>query len=181
YGGETIGFETLSGRLTVRRDGDALVMDFPANPPEALPATPAALAKALGGKVEATLKASGGAGYLMAVYAKAADVAALAPDFAALARLDAGAVIVTAPGDANGGGYDFVSRMFAPAKGIDEDPVTGSAHCALAPYWAGRLGKRALQARQISRRGGDVACRVEGDRVHLSGTAALYMTGRIAI
>lgn len=182
YGGDAIGFETLSGRLTVRRDGDALVMDFPANPPEPLPSTPPALAAALGGRIEATLRASGGAGYLMAVYAKAADVAALDPDFAALARLDAGAVIVTAPGDANGdGGYDFVSRMFAPAKGIDEDPVTGSAHCVLAPYWAGRLGKRALQARQISRRGGDVACSVTGDRVHLSGAAALYMTGRISI
>ncbi len=177
YGGEAIGFDTLSGRLTVRRDGDALVMDFPANPPTPLGAVPGDLAAALGGKVEAAFRARGGAGFLMAVYARAEDVGALTPDFAALTRLDAGAVIATAPN----GRYDFVSRMFAPAKGVDEDPVTGSAHCVLAPYWAGRLGKRTLSGRQISARGGDVGCRVDGDRVHLSGTAALFLTGTIFI
>ena len=78
-------------------------------------------------------------------------------------------------------GYDFVSRMFAPAVGINEDPVTGAAHCVLAPYWAGRLGKRSLKARQISARGGDVGCIVDGDRVILSGTVALYMQGQINI
>jgi predicted PhzF superfamily epimerase YddE/YHI9 len=102
----------------------------------------------------------------------------LAPDLAAIARLDRQGVIVTAPGDES---YDFVSRYFAPAKGIPEDPVTGGAHCALAPYWAGRLGKTELRAFQASRRGGEVVCRLAGDRVELEGTCVFYMEGRAEI
>lgn len=178
YQGETIGFETRSGRLTVSRADAGMTMDFPANPPAPLAAIPADLADSLGGSPTAALSTAAGNGFYMAVYDTAADVAALTPDFGKLATLDLGAIIATAPGD---GELDFVSRMFAPAKGVDEDPVTGSAHCVLTPYWAGRLGKKALAARQNSARGGDVACRLEGDRVFLSGEACLFMTGRIAI
>lgn len=177
HDGADIGFDTASGRLTVRRDGDDLMMDFPATPAAPLACPPVGLAAALGAAPEAALLTAGG--YMMAVFKTGADVAALAPDFGAVARLDCDAVIATAPGVE--AGYDFVSRMFAPAKLVNEDPVTGSAHCALTPYWAGRLGKRALRARQISPRGGDVGCRLDGERVHLTGTAVLYMTGRITI
>ena len=176
---DTIQFETLSGRLTVSRDGAGMVMDFPANPAAPLAKPPSDLAAALGGKVEAAFRTTVGNGFLMAVYACREHVETLTPDFASLAKLDQGAIIATAPGGSTG--YDFVSRMFAPAKGVNEDPVTGSAHCVLTPYWAGRLGKRVLKARQVSARGGDIGCRLDGDRVHLSGVAALYLEGRITI
>jgi PhzF family phenazine biosynthesis protein len=114
---------------------------------------------------------------LMAVFATEAEVAALTPDFGAMAGLDARNVIATAPGDS----VDFVSRMFAPKAGIDEDPVTGSAHCSLAPYWAGRLGKTAFAARQISARGGDLTCRLEEDAVIVGGHAVLYLKGEITV
>ena len=110
----------------------------------------------------------------MAVYDDAASVAGLNPDFAALGRLDR-AVLVTAPG----GDVDFVSRFFAPGHGIPEDPVTGSTHCTLTPYWAERLGKTVLSARQISRRGGRLKLKLAGDRVLISGTAVLYLEGTV--
>jgi len=179
YDRPEIAFETRSGRLVVRREGERLVMNFPATPPIPIPCIPADLVAALGVKVEAAFRADGGNGATMAVLAKPADVAALKPNFSAIAALDGHSVIVTAPGGDTG--YDFISRMFAPAAGINEDPVTGSAHCLLTPYWAGRLGKRSLKARQVSPRGGDVDCRLLEDRVELSGVAALYMTGRIAL
>src|SRR5262249_60225927 len=113
----------------------------------------------------------------LAVYEKQDHIAALAPDFAALARLDR-SVIVTAPGR---GGPDFVSRFFAPNFGVNEDPVTGSAHCTLIPYWAARLGKTRLMARQLSRRGGALVCALCGDRVSLAGRAALYLQGTIEV
>jgi len=106
------------------------------------------------------------------------DIAGLSPDFAALAALDRFAVIVTAPGT---GETDFVSRFFAPARGVDEDPVTGSSHCTLIPYWAERLGKHRLEARQLSRRGGALSCALEGDRVTIAGRAVLYLEGTITI
>jgi predicted PhzF superfamily epimerase YddE/YHI9 len=114
----------------------------------------------------------------LAVFERAEDVAALKPDFAAIAALDRFAVIVTAPGT---GGIDFVSRFFAPARGVDEDPVTGSAHCTLIPYWAERLGKTRLEARQLSRRAGALSCGLRGDRVTIAGRAALYLTGTISL
>ncbi len=114
----------------------------------------------------------------LAVYEDPSDLAALAPDFAALAALDRLAVIVTAPGH---GEIDFVSRFFAPALGVDEDPVTGAAHCTLIPYWAARLGKMRLAARQLSRRGGSLSCALDGDRVTIAGRAVLYLTGTIEI
>jgi predicted PhzF superfamily epimerase YddE/YHI9 len=114
----------------------------------------------------------------MALLASAQAVRELAPDIAALARLDRDGVIVTAAGD---GGYDFVSRYFAPAKGIPEDPATGSAHCTLAPFWAERIGKTAFRAAQLSPRGGEIVCRLVGDRVELEGTCVFYLEGEAEI
>ncbi len=115
---------------------------------------------------------------LMALFETEKDIAALKPDFASLARACPAPVIATAPGS---GGVDFVSRFFAPSHGIDEDPVTGSAHCALIPYWAERLGKTTLKARQISARTGALTCELRGDRVTMAGHAALYLEGTITI
>lgn len=115
--------------------------------------------------------------FYLAVYGDPDQITALTPDFAALATLDR-AVIVTAPGC---GEVDFVSRFFAPAMGVDEDPVTGSAHCTLIPYWAGTLGKTRLNARQLSRRGGSLRCALHGDRVEIAGRAILFLTGTIEI
>jgi PhzF family phenazine biosynthesis protein len=162
-----------AGRLTVARDGDLLALDFPARPPSPCP-MPAGLAAALGRPPAVLLAARD----YLAVYESADEIRALTPDFAAIARLDRFAIIATAPG-ANG--IDFVSRFFAPARGVDEDPVTGSAHCTLIPYWADRLGKTRLEARQLSRRGGALSCALHGDRVTIAGRAVLYLEGRIDI
>lgn len=165
-----------AGTLSVTRDGDLYTLDFPSRPPEPLDAPPAGLLEALGGPPPvAVLKARD----VVAVYDDEAAVRGLKPDMGALARLeDCFAVIVTAPGS---GGVDFVSRFFAPAKGVPEDPVTGSAHCTLIPYWARRLGKERLEARQVSARGGALSCALAGDRVRIAGKAVLYMDGAIYI
>jgi predicted PhzF superfamily epimerase YddE/YHI9 len=162
-----------AGDLAVRRDGELLALDFPARPPIPCPLPPT-LGPALGRQPTAVLAARD----YLAVYEHSDDIAALAPDFAALAALDRFAVIVTAPGH---GEIDFVSRFFAPAQGVAEDPVTGSAHCTLIPYWAARLGKTRLAARQLSRRGGSLSCALDGDRVTIAGRAVLYLTGVIEI
>jgi PhzF family phenazine biosynthesis protein len=174
---ESVAFETLSGTLTVRRDGDLLAMDFPAVP-ATVADVPDAVVAAVGGRPRQRLEVPRlhGADFYMLVYEQQAEVAALAPDHSSLKRLNCN-VIATAPGDR----HDFVSRFFAIASGIEEDPVTGSAHCTLAPYWAERLHKNPLDARQISSRGGDVRCSVSGNRVELGGRCALYMTGEITI
>jgi PhzF family phenazine biosynthesis protein len=118
----------------------------------------------------------------MVVYETAEEVAALAPDLATLKDIDKDGVIVTAPGATSGAAAcDFVSRYFAPHAGIAEDPVTGSAHCTLVPYWAHRLGKTKLHARQISARGGELFCEDQGRRVSLAGSAVLYLEGRIRV
>lgn len=169
-----IRFHTRSGVLTVRRDGETLTMDLPANPPRLVEAVPG-LAEALG-KAPQQVLATGG--HYLAVYDRAAAVRDLAPHAAALIALDRLGIIVTAPGE---DAVDFVSRYFAPRKGVMEDPVTGAAHCVLTPYWAERLGKEALTARQISRRGGALGCRLRSDRVELSGRVAPYMQGTIEI
>ncbi len=174
-----IRFDTLSGPLTVTpAEGGLLRMEFPARP--GAPVTPpAGLIEALGASPAAFLKARD----YMAVFEARAAVAALAPDFGALGRVlegDGGGVIVTAPADA-GKDADFVSRFFAPQFGIDEDPVTGSAHCTLIPYWARRLGREALKARQISARGGTLYCRDAGKRVEISGHCAFYLDGVIRL
>jgi len=173
-GQQRVSFRTeTAGELVVSRDGELVALDFPAWPP--VPCTgPAGLGAALGRPPAAVLAARD----YLAVYDDADMVAALAPDFAAVARLDRFAVIATAPGT---GDVDFVSRFFAPAQGVDEDPVTGSSHCALIPYWAARLGKARLEARQLSRRGGSLSCALRGDRVTIAGRATLYLTGTIEI
>lgn len=163
-------FHSASGPLTVTRTETGYCMDFPARLSEAV-AAPAGLAEALG--VTPCEVFANTFNYL-ALLDGAQAVRALVPDFAALARLDRSGVIVTAAGDE---GYDFVSRYFAPAKGVPEDPVTGGAHCMLVPYWAARLGKTAFRAYQASRRGGEIVCRQAGDRVELEGECVFYLEG----
>jgi PhzF family phenazine biosynthesis protein len=165
-------FHTQSGPLTVRRDGERLAMDFPSRMPERLDAHPA-LAEALG----ATPLEVWASRDLMAVFPDERAVKAVAPSFERIVAIGVFGVIVTAPGD----DVDFVSRFFAPRMGVPEDPVTGSAHCTLIPYWSRRLGKKSLRARQISPRGGDVACEDRGDRVVIAGRVAVYLTGTIEI
>jgi predicted PhzF superfamily epimerase YddE/YHI9 len=169
-----VSFRTLkAGTLVVEQRGGMLVMDFPARP--AAPAEPpAGLLAALGGNPREVLRARDH----LVVYGTAAEIAALRPDLVALANVDCWAAIVTAPGE---DGVDFVSRFFAPAQGIPEDPVTGSSHTTLTPYWAKRLGKTELEARQLSRRGGALHCALNGDRVNIAGRAVLYLEGQIEV
>jgi predicted PhzF superfamily epimerase YddE/YHI9 len=168
-------FDTLNaGPLKVTRDGDLLAMDFPAWPPGLEPADPRVIA-ALGPAPAQSLVARG---RTLAVYDRAEDVVALTPDFAAMRGVPGANAIATAPGR---DGIDFVSRYFAPNHGVDEDPVTGSAHCVLTPYWAERLGKQQLRARQISARGGELVCTLLGGRVSLAGRAVLYLEGMITV
>lgn len=165
-------FHSLSGPLTVFRTENGYLMDFPARPSEAI-SPPDGLVEALG---RAPLEVLGNAFNYMAVMKNAQVVRGLEPDMSRLVRLDRPGVIVTAVGD---DGYDFVSRYFAPRKGIPEDPVTGAAHCMLAPYWATRLNKSEFRAFQASRRGGEVVCRLAGDRVELEGSCVFYLEGEI--
>lgn len=167
---ETVVFHSASGPLTVQRAAAGYVMDFPVRrcaPAEA----PEGLTRALGVMVEETVW--DGFNYI-ARLASADDVRGLSPDLAAIARMPCAGVIVTAPGD---GAHDCVSRYFAPAKGIPEDPVTGGAHCALTPYWAERLGKNEILAFQASARGGELRCRLRGERVDLEGSCVFYLEG----
>ena len=167
-------FHTQSGPLTVHRKEAGYLMDFPARPSQHGP-VPTGLAEALGTvPVDVVVDAFN---YLV-LLDNAEVVRNLNPDIAAIAHLDRDGVIVTAPGDS---GYDFISRYFAPAKGIPEDPVTGGAHCALVPYWARRLGKSDFLAFQASRRGGEIICRLVGDRVELEGACAFYLEGNVEI
>lgn len=167
-------FHTKSGPLTVDRTATGYVLNFPARPSQVTQA-PQGLAGALGAKLgEVTVNQFN----YLAVVESLEVLRGLQPDFAAVARIDRPGIIVTAPGD---GEYDFYSRYFAPAKGIPEDPVTGAAHCMLAPYWAQRLGKTDFKAFQASPRGGEVLCRLRGDRVELEGSAVFYMEGEAEI
>ena len=170
---DSVAFETRSGRLYVTRDDDGLTMDFPALAAHPIE-SPADLAKGLGAEPRA---AFADMDYL-ALFETEADVRAIQPDMTALARLEERrGIIVTAPGES----ADFVSRFFSPRLGVPEDPVTGSAHCMLAPFWAERLGKTVLNAQQVSARGGAVQCTVAGDRVLLAGRAVQYLEGSIAV
>jgi PhzF family phenazine biosynthesis protein len=163
-------FHTASGALRVRRSASSYVMDFPVRPTEPSP-IPQALSEALG---VVPIEVITDAGNYTALLDDSRTVRELSPDMAAIARLDRSGVAVTAPGDSP---YDFVSRYFAPAKGVAEDPVTGGAHCALTPYWSARLGKTELRAYQASRRGGEIICRLAGDRVELEGSCVFYLEG----
>ncbi|WP_300455900.1 PhzF family phenazine biosynthesis protein [Accumulibacter sp.] len=166
HAGPTIAFTTRSGVLSVERHGRLLTMDFPATPGRSC-AIPGQLITGLG---RPPLELLAGDDYL-AVFASEAEVRAITPNQESLAQIDRRGIIVTAPGSE----VDFVSRFFAPKYGIPEDPVTGSAHCTLAPYWAEKLGKNTLTARQVSKRGGRIDCVMQGERVLLSGTAVTVM------
>ena len=180
-------FHTRGGMLTVAQDvvqnvvqnNDSFEMDFSVMPAQPCH-TPVGLLRALGLK-SIGLKAAlvmKSRDYLV-VLDQAEQVRELSPDFAALAKLDAGnGTIVTAPGEGN---VDYVCRMFLPSAGIDEDPATGSIHCTLAPYWAGRLGKHTFRAQQLSARGGTVRCTIAGDRVKIVGQARLYLHGTLEL
>jgi PhzF family phenazine biosynthesis protein len=177
-----IRFSSRSGNLVAHaRDDGSIVLDFPASPATRIP-VPEGLAGALGATPEA-VHDTGALGDLLAVFPDEATIRALHPDPAAVALLSRQAgirgVIATAPAAGPAGGYDFVSRFFAPAVGIPEDPVTGSAHTALAPYWAGRLGRSALTGLQASVRTGLVRTAVHGDRVHLGGHAVTVLDGAL--
>lgn len=169
---DSVQFDTLSGRLAVSRHGDWLEMDFPVLD---LPAIerPALLESALGCEIREVF-----GGYdLMVVVRDQATVQSLKPDMARLLDFPGRGMAVTAPGD----DCDFVSRAFYPKLAIPEDPATGSVHCQLVPYWANRLGKSALHARQLSKRGAELRCRLEGERVRIAGQAVTFMRGQLTI
>jgi PhzF family phenazine biosynthesis protein len=175
-GDESLRFSTRSGMLSVARRGPLLVLDFPSRRVQRCSDPPRALADGLGippiemwtdGEAEQS-------GFYLAVYPSESMVRSLEPDLRTL-RIPGMGVVATAPGDE----ADCASRCFAPSFGIDEDPVTGSIHCFLAPYWAERLGKRTIRAHQVSQRGGELICELAGDRVHIAGHAVLYMEGWI--
>jgi PhzF family phenazine biosynthesis protein len=172
YAGLEIRFRSQSGLLTVERRDDLLVLDFPARRTEPC-AAPDALLTGLGKPPVEVRRARS----YVAIYAAAEDVANLRPDIVRLGEVESSGIIVTAPGD----GVDFVSRFFAPRLGIPEDPVTGSAHCTLIPYWAARLGKTRLTARQLSARGGELYCEHLGERVKIGGRAVAYLWGTIEL
>lgn len=173
FAGDTIRFRSRSGVLTATTDGERVALDFPVRA-GAPTLVPDGLAAALGG-IEPV-------GFLravksMAVLASEEEVRAVRPNLTYIAAMDGDGLIVTGPGDS----CDAASRYFAPHAGIDEDPVTGSAHCTIAPYWAERLGKSELLCRQVSARGGDLACTLSGDRVKMAGRARFYLEGTIHV
>ncbi|MGH8434602.1 MAG: PhzF family phenazine biosynthesis protein [Pseudomonas sp.] len=170
--GQRIDFICRSGALSVGREGERLVLDFPALVPQVVGVT-RELEQALGVSVVDAL----GADKLLVLLDSEQVVRTCQPDFAALAKLPWQGVIITAAGEQ----HDFVSRFFAPAIGINEDPVTGSAHCSLIPYWAQRLDKQVLSAYQCSARGGELQCRLEGDRVKIAGHSVLVASGRLLL
>lgn len=174
YSGDTINFETVkSGILTVKRDDDKYSMDFPSRPPIAIE-EPNGLIEALGGVPAVGFYRSRD---FFVVYESENDIAEMNPDFFALSKMDTVGVVVTARGNE----VDFVSRFFAPGAGIPEDPVTGSAHCNLIPYWSKVLGKDKLHAYQISARKGELWCELQGERVLMSGKAVTYLKGEIYV
>jgi PhzF family phenazine biosynthesis protein len=166
----SVAFDTRSGELIVRRQDDRLSMDFPSRPPEPCTAS-GKLAEALGRQPAEVLASRD----YLAVFETEAEVRAMRPNMDLLAQVEQFAVIITAPGKE----VDFVSRFFAPREGIPEDPVTGSAHCTLVPYWTKRLGKKKHHAWQVSARGGELWCEDRGDRVTIAGHAVRYLEGAI--
>jgi PhzF family phenazine biosynthesis protein len=168
--GPRVVFDSRSGELIVEREGDLYALDFPSRPPGPTQAHPL-LETGLGAKPAQVLAAQD----YLCVFESEEQVRDLKPDMQALAGIDLFATIATAPGR----DCDFVSRFFAPGKGVPEDPVTGRAHTTLIPYWSKRLGKQELFARQISRRGGELWCQDRGSRVRIAGGAVQYLQGRI--
>ena len=166
----SVDFETKSGLLTVIKSGELLSMDLPARKPEPAEKSPL-ISHALGAEPLDVLKSRD----LLVVFKDETTIKNMKPDFSKLMQIDTFAVIVTAKGET----VDFVSRFFAPRAGIPEDPVTGSAHCTLIPYWSERLGKDKLHAFQLSERGGELFCENAGDRVRIAGRAVLYASGEL--
>jgi len=173
---EVVRFATRSGMLTVQREGDLLSMDFPALPPWACPEPPAELIIGLGHGLSPVSVLQIEDNYF-AVYESEEEVRRVVPNVALLEALHPSGVAITAPGRH----ADFVSRYFAPSYGIPEDPVTGSTHCSLAPYWSRILGKASLHAQQVSERGGELWCEPAGDRVIIKGKAVLTLQGSLLI
>jgi PhzF family phenazine biosynthesis protein len=172
YRGEQIRFMSMSGELLVTKNDNLITLNFPSAKPAPI-AMPTGLVEALGAKPIEILKARD----FFAVFKSSADITALKPNFDLLSKVDAHGIIVTAPSD----DCDFVSRFFAPRIGINEDPVTGSAHTSLIPFWSERLGKQKMFALQLSKRGGELHCENLGDRVLISGKAVTFFIGEIEI
>jgi PhzF family phenazine biosynthesis protein len=168
-------FDTKSGLLSVRKSGDMLAMDFPARQPSPC-APPPALIEGLGRAPLEVLRTTEDMNYY-AVFESEMVVRGVAPDFARLKGLAPAGICVTAPGET----ADFVSRYFAPSHGIDEDPVTGSTHCALIPLWAAKLGRTNLAARQVSKRMGELQCELHGARVTIAGQAVTVLAGQFLL
>src|SRR5258708_4424721 len=174
-GVDSVRFETrFSGKLTVAREGDLLAMDFPRKSPWACPNPPEALLQGLGSAPRSVMQVEDN---YFAVFDREEDVRRIRPDLRMLENLHPAGVAITAPGKDS----DFISRYFAPSYGIPEDPVTGSTHCSLAPYWGERLGKSSLHARQVSQRGGELWCELRADRVIIKGNAVLTLRGQLTI
>lgn len=173
YKAEILNFKSRSGNLKVVRDSDNFVLDFPSDPPEKVEKNPEILS-AMG--IEPAEWWMGKEDYLL-VYQNEGEISSLVPDYEKLKKLTTRGIIVSAPGTQT----DFVSRFFAPAVGINEDPVTGSAHTTLTPYWAKRLNKTVLNALQLSSRGGSLKCVNKGERVEISGKVTFYMQGIIEV
>jgi PhzF family phenazine biosynthesis protein len=172
---QEIRFASLMGPLSVTRDGDRLALNFPAMPPKPSEVTPQQMERALGKTPRAVML--GSLDYLV-IFEREEDIRSLAPDFDAMRALPGKrGVITTAPGKQS----HFVSRYFAPAYGIPEDPVTGSSHCTMTPYWAEKLGTTRLHAFQLSKRGGELFCELRGDRVSIAGNAVKYLEGTITV
>ncbi len=169
---DRVTFRSRSGMLAVVQEGELYAMDFPSQPPAPCE-TPKALVEGLGKEPLEVLRSED----YLALFSSENEVGELNPDMRMLMQLDRRGVIVTAEGKE----VDFVSRFFAPNFGVNEDPVTGSAHCALTPFWAKKLGKKDLNARQISKRGGELFCKDRGDRVVIAGKATPFMEGYITI
>ena len=169
---DTVVFDSQSGLLPVTKEGDRIVLDFPAQPPEVC-RTPVEIREAFGMEPVECLQSAD----LVVVFEHANQVRSAQPDIATLAKLQARGIIITAADDE----YDFISRFFAPAVGIPEDPVTGSAHTQLVPYWSKKTGKTHFHAKQVSARGGELFCELVGDRVRIGGSAIKYLEGSIEV
>jgi len=168
----SVSFSTRSGVLTVTRDDGLLSMDFPVRPGKPIP-----ISEALNSLVGRTPAEAYLARDLMVVFETEDLIRNFQPDFERINTIEAFALIITAPGSKT----DYVYRFFAPRQGIPEDPVTGSANCTLVPYWASRLGKTGLTAQQLSTRGGEIHCRLRGDRVLIAGHTVEYLRGEITV
>ena len=171
---QEIEFDSRSGPLFVTKKGGEIRMDFPKDPPQPISKQKEEIDEALSASTVAVMK---GKDDILAIMATQSEVEGISPDFGLVSKLNCRGLIVSATGE----NYDFVSRCFYPNYGVNEDPVTGSAHCLLTPYWSEVLDKKILTARQLSRRGGSLTCKVEENRVYLSGTCVPYMIGKITL